>query len=563
MISPDWKMILSQFEAHCASEKGKNSRYRIILRSFVHFLDMGSYSNIDKEIIKAWLGERSAQYTLEATISALFRLKEFIHYLSAHGLCMPDILSTMQADTTLLDQLADPQRYCTGAPQLHAHWQAILSEFKILSRGYAPRQIVRSLRVAGEYVALLQKHKKTSPDRDTFLEWLDGKLARCKNASVENFLAQLERFCQFFLKRGDCSSNPVTMWRREHLSLQDALTRRREGKPPQGRPPRFQSILINLITEFIDHKRGLGRTYKKVPVLEYFDRYLQKHHVEALSDIDEKCLLDFLGTFPHWKDSTRHVSVGLLREFFCFLERRGEIDPQHSPVRCLPRVVRHQYIPHIYTIKEIAIILSELRNTSYHHEFNAHTVVTLIYLVYACGLRVSEVLKLKVQDVNLKEKTIFIRRTKFGKSRLIPFGCHAGEYLAAYHSLRRERLGEPSADDFFFVHSIGKPYSRFRLEKLFRKTCQRAGIITHSGLTPRIHDIRHSFAVHRLYKWYQDGANPQEKLIFLSLYMGHVEIKHTQHYLHLSENLLRLAGKPIERSMNEWIQERQVDHDDE
>ncbi len=563
MTSPDWKTILSQFEAHCTSGKGWSHHYRTSVRSLVHFLEAGSHTYLDKEVMMAWVGERSARSTVEHVMIELSYLKKFIHHLSGQGLCAPDLLSRMRTETTLLNQVPGPHRYSARVPPLQAYWQAILSDFEMSLRGYAPLHIARILRTANEYSAVLQKHGKTLPDQNTFLEWLDGRLARCNDSTIALLLPRLERFCHFFLKRGDCPSNPVTMWLQEHLGIRDALKRRREGKPPQGRPPRFQSVLSTLITEFVDHKRSLGRTYDCVPVLEYFDRYLHKHNVKALSDIDERCLLDFLGTFPHWEDATRKTSLGLLHEFFRFLERRGEIDPQRSPARCLPHVVRHPHIPHIYTVKEIATILSELRDTSRHNDFDAHTLVTLIFLIYACGLRISEALKLQVQDVNFHEKTLFIRRTKFGKSRLIPFGRRAGEYLTTYHHLRQERLGEPGAGDFFFVRSIGKAYSRERLGQLFREACRCADIRTHSGHTPRIHDLRHSFAVNRLYKWYQDGADPQEKLILLSLYMGHVSINSTQHYLHLSEDLLRLAGRPLECPLDQLIQERQVLRDDE
>lgn len=560
---PNWEMIFSQYEANCISKKSWNRCYRNAVRSLVDFLERGSHTYLGREVMVLWLKERSARCTLGGVMTELYSLKKFIYYLSEHGLCMQDLLSRLRAETTLLDQLPGPHRYVACVSQPHVYWQAILSDFELSLRGYTPLYIGHILRTASECAVLLQKHDKTFPDQDTFLEWLDGRLARCKDSTIESLLYGLEKFCHFFQKRGDCHSNPVAQWRREHLSIRDGLTRRREGKPPQGHPPRFQSVLSTLITAFIDHKRSLGYTYESVPVLEYLDRYLREHNVETLSDIDERFLLDFLGTFPHWKDSTRRKAFLLLRKFFRFLERRGEIDQHRSPARCLPHVVRHPYIPHIYTVKEIVTILSELQNTRYRHDFDARTVATLIFLIYACGLRISEAVKLQVEDVNLGEKTLFIRRTKFGKSRLIPFGHRAAEYLVAYQRLRNERLGEPGAGDFFFVRSIGRPCSKKSLENLFREACRRAGIRTHSGHTPRIHDIRHSFAVHRLYKWYQDGADPQERLIFLSLYMGHVSIESTQYYLHLSSDLLQLAGRPLEGTLDQLLQERQVLYNDE
>ncbi|RQW80268.1 MAG: hypothetical protein EHM79_20200 [Geobacter sp.] len=300
-------------------------------------------------------------------------------------------------------------------------------------------------------------------------------------------------------------------------------------------------------------------------MLKYIDRYLLKQQVENLKEVNERLLLEFLGSFPHWGALTRYCNIGLLKEFFQYLERRGEFTPQRNPARILLRVVPHPYIPFIFSVKNIVELLSYFRNNfKGTHDFDRHTVFTFFYLIYACGLRISEAVRLQVNNVNLTERTLFIHNTKFGKDRLIPFGRRAGEYLSAYHHLRRERLGEPKETDPFFVQSIGRPYSKQRLQRIFSSACEQIGLRnTSGGSNPRVHDLRHSFAVNRLYKWYLEGADPREKLVLLSIYMGHVDPKYTEHYLHISKDLLRIAARPLEKSLDEWLKERQVFQFDE
>jgi site-specific recombinase XerD len=470
----------------------------------------------------------------------------------------------VQKDSTILLQMNGPRRYCSTIPYVGESWQALLAEFEHSLRGFSPLHIARHLRVAGEVAVLLEKYGKAFPDSDFFIEWLDNKLQRCQVDATFLVIPLLERFCTFLMSKGLSPTNPVTVWRKMQQGTRDALVRIRKGRPAHLRPPRFQSCISSFITAFIDYKKGLGHKYNAVSVLSRFDKYLKEHAVETLTAIDGKCLLDFWGTLSPCKASTRKTARGMLREFFHFLERQGNIDSSYNPAHALSRVVQFPHIPHIFTLKEIAAILEDLRLAPEHrHHMDNIALFTIVHLLYSCGLRISEALKLRVQDVNLDERTLFIHRTKFGKNRLIPCGRRAAEYLENYQRVRHERLGVPEKHAPFFVRAIGISFLRRYVESKFREACLRTGVKMASGQTPTPHHLRHSFAVHRLYKWYQDGADPRGKLVFLSLYMGHVEPEYTQHYLHLSSDLLRLAGRPVEHSFDVWIKERQVHCDDE
>ena len=561
----NWKKILSQFEVHCTQES-YNHHHVIVARSLVRFLEAGAFTSLNKEVLIQWMKKRMTSHMLEHILIDLSQLKYFIHFLEEKDICSVGLLWRLREDPTLLSQLQGNRHYFVSEVPLETYWWDVMAAFESSLRGCAPLQIVRVLKTAIEFAHLFQKRGVTCcPDEGTFLEWLDKKLSLYQINTIWLLLPRLDRFCQFLMERGIYSSNPVREWRRGQGNTRVALLRRREGKAAIVPSPEYQSVVAPLIRDFIAHKRSLGRKYEKVPILKYLDRYLLKQHVESLKEVNEQLVLDFLSSFPHWEASTRKTSVGLLSEFFHYLERREEFAPQSNPAKMLPRVVRHPHIPFIFTLKHIADVLSYFQNHFKGiHDFDRHTVITFFYLIYACGLRISEARRLQVRDVNFKERTLFIRTTKFGKDRLIPFGRRAGEYLSGYHHLRRERLGEPQETDPFFVQSIGTPYSRRHLQGIFRSACTQIGLWNLlQKPRPRIHDLRHSFAVHRLYKWYLEGANPRDRLVLLSIYMGHVEPEYTEHYLHISEDLMRIVARPLEKNLDEWLQERQVFQFDE
>jgi site-specific recombinase XerD len=195
----------------------------------------------------------------------------------------------------------------------------------------------------------------------------------------------------------------------------------------------------------------------------------------------------------------------------------------------------------IYALKQIVDLLQAVRAPG---DWNSFTVFTMLHLIYAAGLRLHEPIKLRTKDVNLVSGTLLIERTKFGKSRRIPIGKRALQYLREYASARRQQFGTVTKEDRFFVNRLGLPMNQSSVHIEFRRGRREAGLLNIRSLRPpRIHDLRHSFAVHRVQKWYADGENPQNKLVLLSIYMGHREITYTAHYLQMGAEVLRLGGQ--------------------
>jgi site-specific recombinase XerD len=139
-----------------------------------------------------------------------------------------------------------------------------------------------------------------------------------------------------------------------------------------------------------------------------------------------------------------------------------------------------------------------------------------------------------------------VRQTKFGKTRWVPFGPQLGYALSQY--VARGTRTKSQADASFFTSRKGTRIATRTLEHNFRYLCQSAGIrrTDHPRFQPRLHDLRHTFAVHRLTSWYQKGADVQRLLPFLSVYLGHVCLRHTQVYLSATPELLREAGQRFE-----------------
>jgi integrase/recombinase XerD len=164
---------------------------------------------------------------------------------------------------------------------------------------------------------------------------------------------------------------------------------------------------------------------------------------------------------------------------------------------------------------------------------------------YGAGLRLYEAINLTCADVDLDRSLLMIRNTKFGKTRLVPMGPQLSQALVLYD---RSRPRKRPAEAPFFATVKGVPVKKRTLDGNFRGACDRAGIRrTDTNAQPRIHDLRHTFAVHRLISWYQQGADVQRLLHHLSVYLGHVHLRNTQVYLSMTPELLREASQRFER----------------
>jgi integrase len=206
--------------------------------------------------------------------------------------------------------------------------------------------------------------------------------------------------------------------------------------------------------------------------------------------------------------------------------------------------------PFVYSPADVDTLM-QLAQTTLTTPLRAATYRTLIGLLASCGLRIGEAIRLERSDVGWDEGTLLIRESKFGKSRLVPLHPSSIEALAAYAELR-DRLQPRPKEATFFVSRTRRRLCYQVVCGTFRQLCQTGGIGAGAARPPRLHDLRHTFAVRVLMQWYQDGLDVQAKIPSLSTYLGHREPSYTYWYLSAAPELLALAAQrldPVEAGM--------------
>ena len=177
------------------------------------------------------------------------------------------------------------------------------------------------------------------------------------------------------------------------------------------------------------------------------------------------------------------------------------------------------------------------------------TLCTLLLLLYGAALRGGEARSLAVDDVDLSEAVLTVRNAKFRKSRLVPVGPQLADRLRSYAEIRANRPFPRGRASTFLANMDGTPLHKDTVYYAFLRLLRHAGIETTDGprQAPRLHSLRHTFAVHRLTDWYRQGADVQRLLPVLSTYLGHARLRHTQVYLSMTPDLLHEAALRFER----------------
>jgi integrase/recombinase XerD len=303
--------------------------------------------------------------------------------------------------------------------------------------------------------------------------------------------------------------------------------------------------LHDLVETYITYKRSLGMRYRsQVAVLRAYCRVMGD---VAIEEVRPESVLAFItGTGPvttRWIEYNR-VLVGLYR----YAISRGFATisplPTNTPKLPLP------FVPYIYTVDELKRLLAatDTLQTSLS-PLLALTMRSLLLLLYGTGMRIGEALSLTLQDVDLENQVLTVRDTKFFKTRLVPIGSRLAMVLADYLS-RRYRLPLPDGEaSAFLATRTGLHLDYKRVNKLFCRLRKAAEIRREASARyqPRIHDIRHATAVHRVIAWYRAGMDVQRLLPQLATYLGHVDVASTQRYLSMTPELLHEASLRFER----------------
>ena len=242
-----------------------------------------------------------------------------------------------------------------------------------------------------------------------------------------------------------------------------------------------------------------------------------------------------------------HDKYHALKGLFRFAVSRGHLDEAPLPA-ALARKPPGLRPVHLLTGRDSAACWTRSRSyRRYRTRIEPETLRTIILLLYGAGLRPGEALNLTVADVDLPNALLTIRDTKFFKSRLVPIGRDLTRVLPRYarwrdgSSVARRRqplLPRQTGGPRFILCTLRVPFQRLRDHA---RVCRSDG----ARYQPRLHDLRHTFAVHRLTEWYRQGADVQRLLYHLSVYLGHANLAATQVYLTMTPELLHAGRHPI------------------
>jgi site-specific recombinase XerD len=301
----------------------------------------------------------------------------------------------------------------------------------------------------------------------------------------------------------------------------------------------------DLVTHYVAFRRALGeRASATEGALRSFCRAVGPQ--TPVKQVRRRAVSEFLGASGP-VTRTWHFKYFILKGFFRFAVSRGHLGKAPLPAevpKCPPTVA-----PYIYSRGELRRLLDAIppchRPSS---DLAPPTLRAMLLLLYGAGLRRGEVLGLSIADVSLPSGLLTIRDGKFFKTRLVPVGRHLTEVLTGY--LRWRTTTHPSADaGSFFVGRHGKAIHPRTFDRAFKRLRDHIGMRRTDGARyqPRLHDLRHTFAVHRLTEWYRQGADVQRLVYDLSVYLGHARLAHTQVYLTMTPELLHQAGTSFER----------------
>jgi integrase len=293
----------------------------------------------------------------------------------------------------------------------------------------------------------------------------------------------------------------------------------------------FVGDFKELLIQFVKMKQAMGFEYfTDADKLKRFSRFSLQHTVQnhALS----KELADaWTQKRPNERDVNREQRINNLKQFAIFLNQLGY--DAYIPV-CREKINRHLHVPHIFTSEQLRGFFAVCDTIPPYPRSNKHLLLPPLYrLLYGCGLRISEAVSLKLEDVDLTQGLITIRGAKLDKDRLIPMSPSLTQCLKTYFA-KSHAVSIP--EDYFFHKKDKTPISCNTVYKDFRQLLWKSGI-SHGGKGrgPRLHDLRHTFAVHSMNQMVSQGIDLYCALPILSTYLGHASVEATEGYVRLAE----------------------------
>jgi integrase/recombinase XerD len=301
------------------------------------------------------------------------------------------------------------------------------------------------------------------------------------------------------------------------------------------------------LADYLSLRRALGFQLANAGrLLDQFVGYLDEHGMDTVTT--EQALA--WATLPAGASVTwRAIRLSVVRGFAAYLHSLDpsvEVPPA-GVIRCGPC----RATPYLYSEAEIRALIQAA--AALGPRLRAATYQSLLSLLAISGIRIGEAITLDDEDLDVTQGLLVVRHAKFSKHRLVPLHPSAVRALARYRDLRRQLLPRP-ASPALFVSTAGTRLLHSNISLTFARLLDQVGLTRRSSsCRPRIHDLRHSFAVASLLDWYRNGADIPAMMPRLSTYLGHSDPRHTFWYLSAAPELMALAGQRLQAHLGgDW-----------
>ena len=303
-----------------------------------------------------------------------------------------------------------------------------------------------------------------------------------------------------------------------------------------GRKDQSTTYSLRLFAKFI------GETTELTSITESDCNARNRHTTPFDSRVVFHTLLGIGGIETEYRDDR----LSLISPSF-HLEKRYYVGEQNIPIPVFLPKAPEYYPAYIYTDDELKRLFDcALTYRKYRSFVNEPICIRYILMItYMLGLRISETLSLKIKDIDMDNMYVHIHCSKFYKSRLVTFNEQVSKLMQEILQWRSTQMSPMVEDAYVFINQKGKPVNFVSLHQIFATIRKNAGLYfpDRGRHQPRIHDLRHTFAVDVLTNWYKSGKNVQDLLPKLSIYLGHLNVSFTSVYLTKTPTLLQEANK--------------------
>lgn len=304
--------------------------------------------------------------------------------------------------------------------------------------------------------------------------------------------------------------------------------------------------ICGLIEQYVAYRRSLGEKFKtNASVLNHFCRHVGAD--KCLNQLTEDIVTEYLYSGHEHVTAHWFCKYGALKGFLTWCVSRGHTN-EWILTDTIPNRPEH-IVPYIYTSHELKLIFDNALTYQKNHScIYPECVRYILMLTYFLGLRIHETMSLKIRDVDLNNRCVYIRESKFYKSRIVTFNKAVQRLILDMMRWRKDNGMSESPDSPLWLDRKNNPMKRDSINDIFTRIKQKSGIKRDDGAIyqPRIHDLRHTFAVNRLRQWYEKGEDVQKLLPALSAYMGHKHLSHTSVYLSMTDEILGLTSDIFE-----------------